>query len=49
MSGRVVIVQGGQYGSEGKGQVCVWEDHVRGGIKNHVRTGAINAGHTIIH
>ncbi len=49
MAGKVIVVQGGQYGSEGKGQVCVFEDMKRGGVPNHVRTGAINAGHTIYH
>lgn len=50
MAGKVIVVQGGQYGSEGKGQVCVFEDtQWSNGIPNHVRTGAINAGHTIYH
>lgn len=49
MPGKVIIVQGGQYGSEGKGQVCAFIDKQRGGIPAHVRTGSINAGHTIYH
>lgn len=45
MRGNVIIVQGGQWGSEGKGQVAselVW----RRGVSYAVRTGSINAGHT---
>ncbi len=46
MRGKVIIVQGGQWGSEGKGQVAselAW----RLGAYHAVRTGSINAGHTV--
>lgn len=46
MRGKVIIVQGGQWGSEGKGQVAselCWRE----GAKIAVRTGSINAGHTV--
>lgn len=46
MSGRIVIIQGGQYGSEGKGQVAA-EIARRESIGIAVRTGSINAGHTV--
>jgi adenylosuccinate synthase len=45
---RIIIVQGGQYGSEGKGAVaahlCIERD-----IDYAVRTGAINAGHSVVY
>lgn len=43
--GRVTVVVGGQYGSEGKGNLvaCQFAQH-----DVHVRVGAPNAGHTII-
>jgi adenylosuccinate synthase len=46
MRGKIIIVQGGQWGSEGKGQVAselCWRE----GAKHAVRTGSINAGHTV--
>lgn len=43
--GKVTIIQGGQYGSEGKGQVAS-EIVKREGHKAAIRTGSINAGHT---
>lgn len=44
----VYIVQGAQWGSEGKGQVaaCLIPHY---GIAAAVRTGSINAGHTVYH
>lgn len=44
--GRVIVVQGGQYGSESKGQVAAWYTK-RHSIPYVVRTGSINAGHTV--
>lgn len=46
--GKVVVVVGGQYGSEAKGLAC---QHLLNLMKFHyaVRTGAINAGHTVYH
>lgn len=41
---RVIVVQGGQYGSEGKGLVC--GDFARD-TDIGIRTGTINAGHTV--
>lgn len=46
--GLITIIQGGQYGSEGKGQVAA-EIAKRRGIWHAVRTGSINAGHTVLH
>jgi adenylosuccinate synthase len=46
MQGKVYVVIGGNYGSESKGLVCV-ELMKERGIKNAVRTGSINAGHTV--
>lgn len=44
----IIIVQGGQWGSESKGVVaahlCLTRD-----VKYAIRTGAINAGHTVIY
>ncbi|MEE8608602.1 MAG: adenylosuccinate synthetase [Nitrospiraceae bacterium] len=48
MSKPILIVQGGQYGSEGKGQVAAALCQRRN-IDYAVRTGAVNAGHTVIH
>lgn len=48
MSKPIIIVQGGQYGSEGKGQVAAALCQRRN-INYAVRTGAVNAGHTVIH
>lgn len=47
-SGKIVIVQGGQWGSESKGFV-VAELSRRWGAAAAVRTGSINAGHTVIY
>lgn len=44
--GNIIIVQGGQYGSEGKGAVAA-ELTWRRGATAAVRTGSINAGHTV--
>lgn len=44
--GKTVIIQGGQYGSEGKGQIAAAvaeSEHVWAAV----RTGSINAGHTV--
>lgn len=46
--GKIIIVQGGQYGSEGKGAVAA-ELAWRRGVSAAVRTGSINAGHTVYH
>lgn len=46
MRGKVIIIQGGQYGSEGKGQIAAEVAH-REGVTHAVRTGSINAGHTV--
>lgn len=45
-TGKILIIQGAQYGSEGKGQVAalVAKDE---GATYAVRTGSINAGHTV--
>lgn len=44
--GRVYVVQGGQYGSESKGMVAA--QYARAvGVDNVIRTGSINAGHTV--
>lgn len=44
----VIIVQGGQWGSEGKGMVAAAMCENMG-IDFAVRTGAVNAGHTVYH
>lgn len=46
MRGKIIIIQGGQWGSEGKGQVAA-ELAWREGASCAVRTGSINAGHTV--
>lgn len=46
MRGKTIIIQGGQYGSEGKGQIAA-EVARRKNVKVAVRTGSINAGHTV--
>lgn len=43
MSGSTCIVVGGQYGSEGKGNIC---RKIADDFSVHVRTGGPNAGHT---
>ena len=45
-SGRIIMVVGMQYGSEGKGAIT---SYLTPGISLGVRTGAANAGHTIYH
>lgn len=42
----IIIVQGGQWGSEGKGMVSSALGHIRK-VDYAVRTGAVNAGHTV--
>lgn len=42
----IIIVQGAQYGSEAKGAIAAYLCETRN-IKYAVRTGAINAGHTV--
>lgn len=44
--GRIVVVQGGQWGSEGKGLVVAHQALVKRATAA-VRTGSINAGHTV--
>jgi adenylosuccinate synthase len=44
----IIVIQGGQWGSEGKGMVAEALGHIRG-VDFAVRTGAVNAGHTIVH
>ena len=44
--GLIKLVVGGQFGSEAKG-LYVEKEAKKGHIKVHVRTGAINAGHTV--
>lgn len=44
MEGRLTVLVGGQYGSEGKGAVAA---HVANDYGVHVRVGSPNAGHTI--
>ena len=44
--GRTIVVQGGQFGSEGKGQIAAYIAQ-RDGVTHAVRTGSINAGHTV--
>lgn len=46
MSGKVYVVQGGQWGSEGKGAVAA-SFVKRFGVDVAVRTGGVNAGHTV--
>lgn len=46
--GKVIIIQGGQYGSEGKGQIAAVVAGRRD-VYFAVRTGSINAGHTVYH
>lgn len=42
--GKLTVLVGGQYGSEGKGAIAA---HVANDYKIHVRVGSPNAGHTI--
>lgn len=42
----ITIVQGGQFGSEGKGQIAAWLC-LNTPMEHAVRTGSINAGHTV--
>lgn len=42
--GKLTVLVGGQYGSEGKGAVAA---HIAGEYNVHVRVGSPNAGHTI--
>lgn len=42
--GRITVLVGGQYGSEGKGAVAA---HIANDYNVHVRVGSPNAGHTI--
>ena len=42
--GKLTVLVGGQYGSEGKGAVVA---HIANGYQAHVRVGSPNAGHTI--
>lgn len=44
--GVLTFVVGMQYGSEAKGSIV---QHLAPGVSNAVRTGAVNAGHTIYH
>lgn len=44
--GKTIIVQGGQWGSEGKGQIAAYLAK-HDNAKAAVRTGSINAGHTV--
>lgn len=44
----IIVVQGGQYGSEAKGAIAAYICENEG-VDIAVRTGATNAGHTIIH
>lgn len=44
--GKVTVVVGGQYGSEGKGHIV---EHIANEYGHHVRTGGPNAGHVIYH
>ena len=43
-AGKLTVLVGGQYGSEGKGAVAA---HVANDYQVHVRVGSPNAGHTI--
>ena len=42
--GKITVLVGGQYGSEGKGAVVA---HIANEYNVHVRVGSPNAGHTI--
>ena len=42
--GKLTVLVGGQYGSEGKGAVAA---HIANEYQVHVRVGSPNAGHTI--
>ncbi len=42
--GKLTVLVGGQYGSEGKGAIAA---HIANDYKIHVRVGSPNAGHTI--
>ena len=42
--GKLTVLVGGQYGSEGKGAIAA---HIANDFKVHVRVGSPNAGHTI--
>lgn len=44
----IIVVQGAQWGSEAKGAVAAWLCQVRK-MKYAVRTGAVNAGHTVMY
>lgn len=44
MSGKLTVLVGGQYGSEGKGAIAA---HVANEYDVHVRVGSPNAGHTL--
>lgn len=44
MKGKLTVLVGGQYGSEGKGAVAA---HIANQYQVHVRVGSPNAGHTI--
>lgn len=46
MSGDILAVVGGQYGSEGKGVIV---NHLANRYQAHVRVGGPNAGHSLIH
>lgn len=46
MPGRVMVVVGGQYGSEGKGVIV---KHIADEYDVHVRVGGCNAGHSFYH
>lgn len=46
-TGKIFIVQGGQYGSEAKGAIAAWLC-LKHNINLAVRTGAVNAGHTVL-
>jgi adenylosuccinate synthase len=45
-SGRLMVVVGGQYGSEGKGVIVA---HIANQYGIHVRVGGSNAGHSFVH
>lgn len=44
--GKLIVVQGGHYGSEAKGLICAKLAHDRK-VDIMVRTGTVNAGHTV--
>lgn len=44
MKGKLTVLVGGQYGSEGKGAIAA---HIANDYQVHVRVGSPNAGHTI--